>query len=62
MFENLSVKKLVRLFLALILIIGTFQVIFFILFRSIYIHVFLSFLTLFLAIYLIGTVSSRLNR
>jgi ABC-type nickel/cobalt efflux system permease component RcnA len=62
MFESWSIRKIIVLFLSLILCVGVIQVLMFIYSRSIYIHFVLSFIALFLALMLFHTVNIRLKR
>lgn len=62
MFESWRIRKIIVLFLGLILCVGVIQVLMFIYSRSIYIHFVLSFIALFLALMLFHTVNIRLKR
>lgn len=62
MFASWGIKKLIFVFLCLILCIGIIQIIMFIYSRSIYIHFALSFLALFFALILFHSVNIRLKK
>ena len=61
MFGNWSIRKLTYVFMSLILCVGIVQVLMFIYTASIYIHIILSFLALFLALMLVHSVNIRLK-
>jgi len=62
MFARWSVKKLIFVFLSIILCIGIIQIMLFIYTQSIYIHFGLSFLALFFALILFHSVNIRLKK
>ena len=62
MFERWSIKKLIFVFLSIILCIGIIQIMLFIYTQSIYIHFGLSFLALFFALILFHSVNIRLKK
>jgi len=61
MFDSWSIRKLTYVFMSLILCVGIIQVLMFIYSKSVYIHVVLSFLALFLALMLVHSVNIRLK-
>ncbi len=62
MFDNWSLKKIIVLFLGLILWVGILQIFLFIYSQSVYIHFLLSFVALFLALLLFHTLNIKLGR
>ena len=62
MFSEWSLKKLVFVFLGLILGVGIVQIISFFYIQSVYIHFLLSFMALFLALLLFHSLNIRLKR
>jgi len=62
MFSEWSLKKLIFVFLGLILGVGIVQIISFFYIQSVYIHFLLSFMALFLALLLFHSLNIRLKR
>lgn len=61
MFDGWSIRKLTYVFMSLILCVGIVQVLMFVYTQSVYIHVILSFLALFLALMLVHSVNIKLK-